>query len=134
MGYELAFGQLEGRDIVTSGHRFDDVDQLWLGEPLDVRYTVANTGDESAPDHYDFLSITDNDFTVEYEDWASRAGFDVESERSFSVPVSLPAGIHWVFVTIDAGRDAPTVAARMVVVASDDTDRMRLLEEARRAG
>jgi hypothetical protein len=132
MAYELAFGGRDGRDIQTNGDHFDDVDHLWLGQPLDVWYTVANTGDESVPDHYDFLSITDNDFAVEYEDWATRGTFDVESERSFSVPVSLPAGIHWVFVTIDAGRDAPAVAARMVVIASDEADRMRLLEEAHR--
>jgi hypothetical protein len=131
MVYELAFGPRDGHEIETSGDRFDDADHLWLGQQLDVKYTVANMGDESVPDHCDILEITDNNLIIEYRESASRGAFDVESERSFSVPVHLPTGIHWVFVTIDAGRDAPTVAARMVVVASDEADRMRLLAEAR---
>lgn len=127
MAYALAF---EGQHIQTSGDHVDDVDHLWLGQELDVRYTVENTGDESVPNHYDFLSITDNALIVEYEDWALRDGFDRACDHSFSVPTeALPSGIHWVFVTVDARGTSPTVAARMVVVARDDADRMRLLDE-----
>ena len=73
MGYELAF---EARHIETNGDHVDDVDHLAAGVPLTIYYTVENGGDEAVPDHYDFLSVTDNALTVEYEDWAQREGFD----------------------------------------------------------
>jgi hypothetical protein len=126
MGYELAF---EARHIETNGEHVDDVDHLAAGAALTVFYTVENAGDEAVPDHYDFLSVTDNALTVEYEDWAQRDTFELCAERAFAVPIVLAPGIHWVFVTVDGGGTTPKVAARVVIVAADDTERSRLLEE-----
>ena len=131
MGYDLV---VDARSIQTSGDHVDDIDHLWFGQPLEIWYTVENNGDEAAPAHVDFLSITDNALTVEYEDWAQRDAFDDGSVvRSFSVPIPLAAGIHWVFVTVDAGRDMSTASARVVVVAADEAERIALLEELRGA-
>jgi hypothetical protein len=131
MGYDLV---VDAHSIQTNGDHVDDIDHLWLGQPLEVSYTVENAGDQPAPDHFDFLSITDNSLTVEYEDWAQRDSFDDQSvERTFTVPVPLAAGIHWVFVTVDAGQGTSTASARVVLVASDEAERIALLEELRGA-
>jgi hypothetical protein len=125
MGYDLV---VDARSIQTNGDHVDDIDHLWLGQPLEIWYTVDNVGDEPAPAHVDFLSITDNALTVEYEDWAQRDAFDDATiVCSFTVPIPLAPGIHWVFVTADAGRDSSTASARVVVVASDEAERIALL-------
>ena len=131
MGYQLA---VDAASIITNGDHVDDIDHLVVGQALEVWYTVENTGDEVAPDHYDFLSITDNALTVEYEDWAQREAFTNRSvQRAFTVPIPLAAGIHWVFVTVDAGQGSSTASARVVVVAGDDAERTALLAELRGA-
>jgi hypothetical protein len=131
MGYDLV---VDAASIRTNGDHVDDIDHLWLGQALEIGYTVENVGDEPAPEHYDFLSITDNGLTVEYEDWAQREAFSEHSvERSFGVPIPLASGIHWVFVTVDAGQGTSTASARVVVVAADESERMALLEELRGA-
>jgi hypothetical protein len=131
MGYVLV---VDAASIRTNGDHVDDIDHLWLGQPLEISYTVENTGDEPAPEHYDFLSITDNALTVEYEDWAQREAFsDRSAARAFSVPIPLASGIHWVFVTVDAGQGTSTASARVVVVAGDEAERIALLEELRGA-
>ncbi len=127
MAHEVIF---EAKHIETNGHHVDDVDHLWVGAALTVSYTVENSGDDPVPDHYDFLSVTDNALTVEYEDWAPRDAFTLSATHSFSVPIALAAGIHWVFVTVD-GSGTARVAARLVVVANDEAERQRLLRELR---
>jgi hypothetical protein len=132
MGYDLV---VDAHGIQTNGEHVDDIDHLWLGQPFEMWYTVENVGDEPAPDHYDFLSITDNALGVEYEDWAPREGFAEQTvERTFNVPIPLAAGIHWVFVTVDAGQGTTPASARVVVVATDEAERMRLLRELRGNG
>jgi hypothetical protein len=131
MAYDLV---VDVAGIRTNGDHVDDIDHLWLGQPLEIGYTVENTGDEPAPDHFDWLSITDNALKVEYEDFAQREAFsDRAIGRIFEVPIPLAAGIHWVFVTVDAGRGTSTASARVVVVAGDEAERMALLEELRGA-
>jgi hypothetical protein len=131
MGYDLV---IDAATIQTNGDHVDDIDHLTPGTSLEIRYTVHNVGDAPADAHYDFLSISDNQFNVEYEDWAAREAFsDGPVHRSFNVRLPLASGIHWVFVTADAGRDRPPATARVVVVATDEAERMVLLEELRGA-
>jgi hypothetical protein len=133
MGYDLV---VDTTSIQTNGTRIDDIDFLWAGQTLEVSYRVDNQGNEAAPEHYDFLSITDNALTVEYEDWAKRDPFDGGDsiDRTFTVGVPLAAGIHWVFVTADAGPGTSAPAsARVVVVATDEAERLALMEELRGA-
>jgi hypothetical protein len=126
MGYELAF---EARHIGTNGDHVDDVDHLATGASLVVYYTVDNVGDEAVPARYDFLSITDNGLQVEYEDYAERDGFELAADQAFDVPMALSPGVHWVFVTVDWRGNAPKLAARVVIVAGDEVERARYLEQ-----